>query len=85
MEVGSIVPKPGTLFVKFLNPITHEMYKNMDHNQLRVYVENMFHKQYFWKKDKEILDNKGDNTIWVIVLTILHLYAFFKCVCSCMY
>ena len=74
---GKIMCESGTLYIKFLEPITKEIYFNMSVDELKDYNEEYFEKFYEFKSDNEILENRR-NYIWHFFFVIFEIIAFWK-------
>lgn len=75
LKAGTLIPKPGTLYIKFLDRIKYSEIAHMDHNELREFIEKKTHENYFWKSDKEVVGRTKPNVHYVIIWLLFHYFA----------
>lgn len=69
MPLHSIILKPGTLFVKYCQPIDRKTVESISVDELWKLTEATFHKEYFNKPDESVFNSKIDNRLAVVVFT----------------
>ncbi len=73
---GTFLPKPGTIYMKYLTPIPVEIIEKLDHNQLREYAEEVYRQDCFDKTDEQVFSTPIDNKPWIFLYVLFHVLLY---------